>query len=94
MSAFDSSKHDRDRTGRFAEMAGSEQDDALGAPATVDSPDVRCACARNRDGSRTTMLCPTHADQDPCLTMAQVTGRRRKGTIRNGVCTNCGWRQR
>ena len=50
----------------------------------------RCACARHTDGSVTTFLCSVHADQDPCLTMAQVTGRRRKGTIRRGVCTSCG----
>ena len=51
---------------------------------------VNCACARNTDGSRTTMLCPVHADRDPCLTVSLVTGRRRKGTIRRGSCTNCG----
>lgn len=52
---------------------------------------LKCSCAHNNDGSVTTMLCPLHADQDPCLTMAQVTGNRRKGSIINGVCTNCGW---
>jgi hypothetical protein len=52
--------------------------------------EMRCCCAHNTDGSVTTMLCPIHADQDPCLTMAQVTGRRRSGTIRRGVCTSCG----
>lgn len=52
----------------------------------------RCACARDRDGNVTTSsLCPEHADQDPCLTMAQITGKRRKGTIRRGRCTCCGW---
>ncbi len=51
----------------------------------------RCSCAKNADGSRTTMLCPAHADSDPCETMALVTGKRRKGTIRSGRCTNCGW---
>lgn len=50
-----------------------------------------CACAINRDGTKTTILCPVHADVDPCFTKAQVTGKRRKGTIRNGCCTNCGW---
>lgn len=51
----------------------------------------RCACSRHADGSVTTMLCPTHAESDPCETKSSVTGRRRKGTIRRGVCTNCGW---
>lgn len=50
----------------------------------------KCSCARNTDGTTTTLLCPVDADTDPCLTMAQVTGRRRKGTIRRGVCTSCG----
>jgi hypothetical protein len=49
-----------------------------------------CVCARHADGSVTTFLCPVHADTDPCLTMARVTGRRRTGTIRRGVCTSCG----
>lgn len=49
------------------------------------------SCALNRDGSRTTMLCSVHAETDPCLTMASVTGKRRKGTIRRGKCTQCGW---
>lgn len=50
----------------------------------------RCACARHGDGSVTTSLCPLHADVDPCLTVAIVTGTRRRGTIRRGVCTACG----
>lgn len=50
----------------------------------------RCVCVTHTDGSTTTMLCPVHADTDPCLTMATVTGRRRTGTIRRGVCTSCG----
>ncbi|MFE6967014.1 hypothetical protein ACFVAJ_18020 [Agromyces sp. NPDC057679] len=50
-----------------------------------------CACAVNSDRSTTTMLCSIHADTDPCLTVAQVTGKRRKGTIRSGRCTACGW---
>lgn len=37
------------------------------------------------------MLCAVHAETDPCLTTARVTGRRRKGTIRSGTCTACGW---
>lgn len=52
---------------------------------------ARCSCAHNRDGSVTTMLCPAHAETDPCVTTAQVTGKRRKGTITRGTCTNCGW---
>jgi len=50
-----------------------------------------CSCAHNKDGSTTTMLCPTHADSDPCYTMASVTGKRRRGSIVRGRCTNCGW---
>lgn len=50
-----------------------------------------CVCAHNTDGSVTKMLCPQHADDDPCRTMAAVTGDRRKGSIVKGVCTNCGW---
>lgn len=58
---------------------------------TTPASSERCACAKNNDGSRTTFLCPSHADSDPCETKSRVTGRRRKGTIRNGRCTNCGW---
>lgn len=50
-----------------------------------------CACARHDDDSITTSLCPVHATEDPCLTESRITRRRRKGTIRRGVCTNCGW---
>lgn len=52
---------------------------------------ANCACAHNTDGTTTTMLCPVHGDEDPCAVKASVTGRRRKGSIVNGVCTNCGW---
>lgn len=52
---------------------------------------VRCACARNSDGSVTTILCPLHAEQDPCLTMARVTGKRRRGSVVRGVCSACNW---
>ena len=52
--------------------------------------DARCVCAINSDGSTTRFLCPVHADIDPCQTLAQVTGKRRKGTIRRGTCTHCG----
>lgn len=58
---------------------------------TIERPAMKCRCARYDDGSVTTMLCPLHADTDPCATRASVTGRRRKGRIRHGVCTNCGW---
>lgn len=57
--------------------------------ATLDGS-LTCSCARHTDGSVTTFLCSVHADTDPCLTMSSVTGRRRKGTIRRGVCTACG----
>jgi len=50
-----------------------------------------CACAHHNDGSVTTMLCPQHADSDPCATIASVTGKRRTGTLRRGTCTACGW---
>ena len=51
---------------------------------------MSCSCARNTDGSVTRFLCPAHADTDPCFTVSLVTGKRRKGTIRKGVCTYCG----
>lgn len=63
------------------------------APGALDSRhkrDARCSCRGFDDGSVYRSLCPVHADSDPCLTMSQVTGRRRKGTIRRGVCTACG----
>ena len=50
-----------------------------------------CACAHNLDGSVSTFLCSVHAVQDPCLTFAQVTGKRRRGSVKNGKCSNCGW---
>lgn len=50
-----------------------------------------CSCAQNKDGTKTSMLCKLHADSDPCYTMSLVTGKRRKGTIRRNICTNCGW---
>lgn len=59
--------------------------DVAGKPA-------RCACAHNADGSITKMLCPAHADTDPCTTMSQVTGKRRKGSIVRGTCNHCGWK--
>ncbi len=49
---------------------------------------VRCACARNTDGTATPCYCPLHAEKDPCLS---GTGKRRKGSIVRGRCTNCGW---
>lgn len=52
---------------------------------------MNCSCAHNKDGSTTTILCPQHADTDPCLTMSRVTGKRRKGSIKHGTCTNCNW---
>lgn len=61
---------------------------------TINRPNenpAKCACAHHDDGSTTTMLCPTHAKEDPCATMAAVTGKRRRGSIRKGVCTSCGW---
>lgn len=52
---------------------------------------VRCVCARHSDGSVTTSLCSLHAEQDPCLTMARVTGKRRRGSVVRGVCSACNW---
>ncbi len=52
---------------------------------------MTCTCVKHDDGSVTTFLCSVHADSDPCLTMATVTGRRRTGTIRRGKCTACHW---
>lgn len=51
-----------------------------------------CSCAHNSDGTVTTTMCPTHAPEDPCYTMASVTGNRRHGSIVGGVCTTCGWK--
>src|SRR5574343_1803867 len=68
---------------------------AVTAPVRSAAPrDTRpaCACAPAADGTATaTMLCPRHADEDPCATLASVTGRRRKGPVRGGTCTSCGW---
>jgi hypothetical protein len=55
---------------------------------------ARCACAHHPDGTTTTYLCPTHAEQDPCLTKSQITGKRRRGTTRRGRCSNCQWQVR
>lgn len=52
-----------------------------------------CSCARNRDGSVTTMLCSQHAESDPCATYSAVTGKRRRGSIVKGRCSHCGWTQ-
>ena len=50
-----------------------------------------CYCATYDDGSTLRSHCPTHADSDPCYWTAAITRTRRKGTIRRGVCTSCGW---
>lgn len=53
---------------------------------------MTCSCAHDTDGTVTaTMLCPLHATEDPCWTMARVTGRRRRGSVRGGTCSACGW---
>jgi hypothetical protein len=49
-----------------------------------------CSCAHHTDGSVTSSLCPVHAKTDPCLTMARITGKRRKGSVQRGTCTHCG----
>lgn len=51
---------------------------------------MSCSCTRNSDGTVTSLACPAHATYDPCAMFAAVTGKRRKGTIRKGICTNCG----
>ena len=60
------------------------KDDAL--TRTLVKTRALCACSDHSN-----MLCPKHADTDPCLSSSLVTGKRRKGTIRNNTCTNCGW---
>lgn len=50
-----------------------------------------CTCARHADGTTSPTFCPTHAGTDPCIILHAITGRRRRGTIRNGTCTACGW---
>lgn len=78
-------------------FSGARADDPaqdVGEPlvsAQPAAPAVACLCATHPDGSVTVLLCPLHADTDPCLTMSRVTGKRRTGTIRRGVCTACGW---
>ena len=53
-----------------------------------------CSCAINGDGSVTTMLCPAHAEGDPCGTFAAVTGKRRQGSVVRGTCSACGWKNK
>ncbi len=55
------------------------------------NPTTTCSCARHADGSVTTFLCSLHAEDDPCLTTARVTGSRRHGSVIRGTCTACGW---
>jgi len=62
---------------------------------TTDTPSrAQCACATNTDGTKTTLLCPIHATDDPCLTLARVTGKRRRGSMKRGRCSNCQWQVR
>jgi hypothetical protein len=53
-----------------------------------------CSCATNTDGTKTALLCPVHATTDPCETMSAVTGKRRRGTIRQGCCSHCHWQDK
>ena len=55
----------------------------------MSAPD--CSCAVNLDGTTTATLCPVHATDDPCRTLADVTGKRRRGTVHAGRCSHCGW---
>lgn len=57
----------------------------------MNTTHAQCACSTNRDGTTTTFLCPVHATQDPCHTKAQITGRRRRGSVERGCCSHCGW---
>lgn len=93
---FDTREHPRAGDGTFADKQHSAPELSLdAAPAPPAFVRVKgCACAVNRDSTVTPMLCPLHADQDPCLTKSLVTGRRREGTIRRGTCTRCGWTER
>jgi len=50
-----------------------------------------CSCAVQGDGTRAALLCPLHAVNDPCATVAQVTGKRRRGSVVRSRCTRCGW---
>jgi hypothetical protein len=52
---------------------------------------VTCTCTQHTDGTATTFLCPLHAADDPCHTKSLVTGKRRRGSIRNGRCSHCQW---
>ena len=60
------------------------KDDAL--TRTLVKTRALCACSDHSD-----MLCPKHADVDPCITVSLVTRKRRKGTLSSGACSNCGW---
>ena len=60
----------------------------------MNNTDPHCICLHYSDGSVYKENCPLHATLDPCAVTAQITGRRRKGTIRRGVCTNCGHDER
>lgn len=95
MAGFDETKHPRGGAGNAGQFRTKVNDAPTGTLEPAAAPRPRgCACAHNRDGSTTTMLCPVHADQDPCLTMSQVTGRRRKGSIVRGRCSSCGHTER
>ena len=57
---------------------------------TTTYPTPACYCVTYDDGSVLSSHCPRHADTDPCFWVSIITRTRRKGTIRRGVCTNCG----
>jgi fructose-1,6-bisphosphatase/inositol monophosphatase family enzyme len=52
---------------------------------------ARCSCTTNSDGTTMTVCCSVHATNDPCLTTAGVTGKRRRGSIVRGRCSHCNW---
>lgn len=81
-------EEDRSARVRYEKTEGGDVDTTKSASRRTAAS---CSCATNQDGSVTTMLCPQHADNDPCQTMADVTGGRRRGSIINGVCSACGW---
>lgn len=103
-------KHPRNLRGEFASKpdAHAQAMGELGAETGAGSGDVLpangvavshkrgCACSVTSRGTlSSSTLCPLHAAEDPCQTQSQITGRRRKGTLRHrkgcSSCTSCGW---
>jgi hypothetical protein len=83
--------HHSDGTSHDHEAKPGGDDYAEDMSSAASKTAVTCSCAHNSDGTVTKMLCPAHAPEDPCATMAAVTGQRRRGSIVRGTCTACGW---